>query len=54
MRTASLLHAPFLSGRMLLQGAADYRLALAHKALGEYNRACAILLQGLEMLKAAL
>ncbi len=39
--------------RQLLHGAASYRLALAHKALGEYEEACVVFLQGLEMLKAS-
>ena len=39
--------------RMLLQGAAGYRLALAHRELGELDQACAVLLNGLEMLKAS-
>ena len=39
--------------RQLLQGAAAYRLAEAHRELGEYDHACAILVQGLEMLKAS-
>jgi LuxR family maltose regulon positive regulatory protein len=41
------------TAQMLLQGAAGYRLALAHKELGEFDQACAVLLQGLEMLKAS-
>jgi len=39
--------------RGLLQGAASYRLAQAHRELGEYEQAIAILLAGLEMLKAS-
>jgi LuxR family maltose regulon positive regulatory protein len=39
--------------RMLLHGAAGYRLALAHKELGELDQACAVLLDGLEVLKAS-
>ncbi len=39
--------------RQLLQGAAAYRLAEAHRELGEYDHACAILLEGLEALKAS-
>ncbi len=39
--------------RKLLQGAAAYRLAEAHRELGEYDQAYAILLEGLEMLKAS-
>jgi len=41
------------AARQLLQGAAAYRLAEAHRDLGEYDQACAILLEGLEMLKAS-
>jgi ATP/maltotriose-dependent transcriptional regulator MalT len=43
---------PFES-RMLLQGAAGYRLALAHRELGELDQACTVLLAGLEMLKSS-
>lgn len=39
--------------RGLLQGAANYRLALAHRELGEYEQASAIFLEGLKMLKAS-
>jgi LuxR family maltose regulon positive regulatory protein len=39
--------------RGLLQGAASYRLAQAHRELGELEQACTILLAGLEMLKAS-
>ena len=39
--------------RGLLQGAASYRLAQAHRELGEYDQACALLLEGLAMLKAS-
>ena len=42
-----------LATRNLLQGAAAYRLAEAHRELGEYDQAYAILLEGLEMLKAS-
>jgi LuxR family maltose regulon positive regulatory protein len=41
------------TARQLLHGAAGYRLAYAHKELGEFDQACAILLEGLEMLKAS-
>ena len=39
--------------RGLLQGAAAYRLAEAHRELGEYDQAVAILLAGLEKLQAS-
>jgi len=39
--------------RQLLHGAAGYRLAYAYKELGEYDQACALFLDGLEMLKAS-
>jgi LuxR family maltose regulon positive regulatory protein len=39
--------------RDLLCGAAGYRLACALKELGEFDRACALFLDGLEMLKAS-
>ena len=39
--------------RGLLHGAAGYRLADAHRKLGEYDQASAVLLDILEMLKAS-
>ncbi len=39
--------------RGLLQGAAAYRLAEAHRELGEIDEACAVSLAGLEVLKAS-
>ncbi len=39
--------------RMLLHGAAGFRLALAHRALGEYAQAIAVLQEGLEMLRSS-
>jgi LuxR family maltose regulon positive regulatory protein len=42
-----------LTARQLLYGAAGYRLAYAYMELGEYDQACALFLEGLEMLKAS-
>jgi LuxR family maltose regulon positive regulatory protein len=42
-----------LTAQQLLYGAAGYRLAYAYKELGEYDQACALFLEGLEMLKAS-
>jgi LuxR family maltose regulon positive regulatory protein len=41
------------SGRGLLHGAAAYRLARAHRELGEHSQACLVLLEVLVMLKAS-
>ena len=42
-----------LTTRQLLYGAAGYRLAYASKELGEYEQACTLFLEGLEMLQAS-
>lgn len=54
MRAIDLIPAEATAaGRGLLHGAAAYRLAQAHRELGEYSQACLVLLEVLAMLKAS-